>query len=101
MDNSREICISVAGARTAIYWQKQVFQWYEFVEKLKLPQRTAETIEQFLSMKKSDQDKLKDVGGFVGGELKDGRRKKGHVIIRDLITLDADIIPAGGTEDIV
>ena len=41
-------------------------------------------------MSKAQQDEIKDVGGFVGGELKDGRRKSDHVINRCILTLDAD-----------
>lgn len=41
-------------------------------------------------MKKGGQDSIKDVGGFVGGHLKDGRRKKGNVLSRSVLTLDMD-----------
>ena len=47
-------------------------------------------------MKKLQQDNIKDVGGFVGGHLKAGRRKKGNVLSRSLLTLDMDY----GTPDI-
>ena len=41
-------------------------------------------------MKKSQQDDIKDVGGFVLGRLKGGRRKKDCVISRSALTLDMD-----------
>lgn len=41
-------------------------------------------------MRKGGQDSIKDVGGFVGGHLKDGRRKKGNVLSRSMLTLDMD-----------
>ena len=41
-------------------------------------------------LKKGRQDAIKDVGGFVGGHLREGRRKNGNVLCRSLITLDMD-----------
>jgi hypothetical protein len=54
-----------------------------------------------MALKKSAQDDLKDVGGFVGGELNGPRRKAANVIGRDVITLDADNLSAGQTDDII
>lgn len=70
-------------------------------EKLKTPVRGAETLEQYLALPKSQQDELKDVGGFVGGTFEGDRRKAAGVVGRDLITLDLDNIPAGQTDDIL
>ena len=53
-----------------------------------------------MSYKKAQQDDLKDIGGFVGGTLSGTRRKANNITGRDIITLDLDNIPAGGTEDI-
>ncbi len=39
---------------------------------------------------KTQQDAIKDIGGFVGGHLKEGRRKKNHVLCRSMLTLDMD-----------
>jgi predicted P-loop ATPase len=52
-------------------------------------------------MKKAQQDDLKDVGGFMAGTLSGPRRKANAVTGRDVITLDLDNIPAGGTEDVL
>ena len=41
-------------------------------------------------MSKPRQDEIKDVGGFVGGYIKNGRRIAGNVVKRQLVTLDAD-----------
>ena len=43
---------------------------------------------------------LKDVGGFVGGALEGGVRKNRAVRGRDLVTLDFDSVPAGGSEEV-
>lgn len=47
-------------------------------------------------LSKAKQDSIKDVGGFVLGKLKGGRRKKANVLFRSGLTLDMDY----ATEDI-
>ena len=34
--------------------------------------RTTETVEEYRKLKKGAQDSIKDVGGFVGGQLREG-----------------------------
>ena len=82
--------ISVAKSRKSKIWSKKELTWSEFVESLKKPIVTDETQEEYFNMPKAQQDEIKDVGGFVGGELKEGRRKSDHVINRCILTLDAD-----------
>lgn len=101
MQNNRKLQISTAGSRKATYWPRNVLMWSEFVDRLQVPQRGTETLEQYLAFPKARQDELKDVGGFVGGTFSGNRRKSANVEGRDLITLDMDNIPAGQTEDIL
>ena len=101
MQNNRKLIISTAGSRKATRWPKSAILWSEFVEKLKIPVRSSETLQEYLNMAKSIQADLKDVGGFVGGYFAGDRRKNGCVEGRDLVTLDLDNIPAAGTEDIL
>lgn len=101
MQNNRKLQISTAGTRKAAHWPKSKILWSEFVEKLKTPVRSTETLEEYLSMPKSRQDDLKDVGGFVGGTFSGDRRKASYVEGRDLVTLDLDNIPAGQGADIL
>lgn len=101
MQNNRMLRISAAGSRKATHWPKSDILWSEFVEKLKVPVRSSETLEQYLSLPKTRQAELKDVGGFVGGTFIHDRRKSALVEGRDLITLDMDNIPAGQTDDIL
>ena len=75
--------------------------WSEFIEKIKNPIRSIETLAEYLTYSKAQQDELKDVGGFVGGLLKDNRRHEKNVLSRDLIALDLDNIPAEGTNDVM
>lgn len=94
-----KITITTANSRKSTYWVSQTLFWSEFLSKLKVPTRTAETFSQFKQMTKAEQDELKDVGGFVGGALIGHRRKAKAVQSRSLVTLDLDNIPAGGTEE--
>ncbi len=100
MNNDRQITISVGASRKAVDWKPQTMMLSELWARLKLPARGQETQAQYLSMTKSQQDDLKDVGGYVAGQLAGARRKAGSVLGRDVITLDLDSIPAGGTDDV-
>ena len=71
MQNDKKLKISIANNRKTIKWVTQEILWSDFVAKISKPTYTDETYEQYMKMKKSDQDELKDVGGFVAGELKD------------------------------
>lgn len=102
MENfNRELHISTAGSRKAALWKQETILWSDFVSRLSTPVRSEESLRTYLAMPKAKQDELKDVGGFVGGALKGGRRKAANVTGRDLITLDLDAIPEGGTEDVI
>lgn len=101
MQNNRELLISTAGSRKATKWPQSAIMWSEFAERLKTPVKGTETLEQYRALPKSQQDDLKDVGGFVGGTLRNDRRKQDCVEGRDLLTLDMDDIPAGQTDDVL
>ena len=101
MQFDRKITISAAGSRKSTVWPNQTIYWSEMVDRLKVAVRGTETLEAYFKMAKRDQDELKDVGGFVGGSLKDQRRKASNVTGRDLVTLDLDNIPDRGTQDVL
>lgn len=76
-------------------------QWTELVERIETPVRGTETHAVYMRMGKAQQDELKDVGGFVGGKLLNGRRRVSDVESRDIISLDLDAIPAGQTQAVI
>ena len=90
--HSPELKLDIAVARTRweSEWKNTTITWEQLVNKLAKTHRTHETVQQYSQMKKDEQDQIKDVGGFVGGHLKEGRRKNGHVLTRSFITLDVD-----------
>ena len=96
-----KITISAASSRYATRWPAQELAWEELLARLQTPVQGVEDMTAYLALSKRQQDELKDVGGFVGGRLKDDRRKAGNVLSRDLLTLDLDAIPANGTQRVL
>jgi len=101
MINDQKIIISTGASRQAKVWTPQTLLISELYAKLQTPARGQETLDAYMSMQKAQQDTLKDVGGFVGGEIVGGRRKAGSVRGRDVLTLDLDHIPAGQTDAVL
>jgi len=97
----RQITISAGASRRATSWQPQTLMLSELYAKLQVPARGTEMLAEYMGMPKPRQDDLKDVGGFVAGRLIGARRKANAVAGRDVLTLDLDHIPAGGTEDVL
>ena len=95
MINDRQITITVGASRNAVDWLPQTMWISELWERLRTPQRGTETVAEYLEMPKGEQDKRKDVGGFVAGTLNGVRRKASAVTGRDIIALDLDNIPNG------
>lgn len=82
--------IAYGNSRMDKKWKNSDISWEDFCSRVKTTHRTTETVEEYRKMRKGGQDSIKDVGGFVGGHLKDGRRKKGNVLSRSMLTLDMD-----------
>lgn len=101
VQNDKLLKISTATNRKSTNWKTEQLYWSDFINRIKTPTRTSESFAGFMNLNKAQQDDLKDVGGFVGGELKNNRRKAENVINRCLVTLDADNIGAGRTAEIL
>lgn len=87
-----QLDIATGASRFADVWRNRKMMWSELLAKLETPARTGETVAEFKAFKKSERDRAKDVGGFVGGRLKGGRRLQSNVVSRQLICLDADLV---------
>lgn len=87
-DNTVDIATGLSA--TTKKWKNQKAKWSSLLDKLSKPVVTNETHAQFMAASKIDQAKIKDVGGFVGGYLNKGLRRKGSVSYRQLICLDID-----------
>jgi len=71
-------------------WKNKKYTWSELVDRLSEEHKTTETFKEFIAASKEDQFKIKDVGGYVGGYLRNGRRNPSNVVNRQLLTLDID-----------
>lgn len=91
------IRLSTGNSRMEKKWNLAEMELSDLRERISTTHRTSETVEQYRKMSKAQQDSIKDVGGFVLGTLKGGRRKKDTVLTRSGLTLDMDY----GTPDIM
>ena len=82
--------IAVGNSRMDKKWKNRDISWEDLCARVSSTIRTTETVEEYRKLKKGAQDNIKDVGGFVGGQLREGRRKNGMVLCRSMLTLDMD-----------
>lgn len=95
-----KLAIATANSRKDKFWKNKEITWPEFLAKVQATIRTSESVAEYKALSKARQDEIKDVGGFVGGRLREGKRKTGYVEYRSLLTLDMDYANAGIWEQI-
>ena len=86
----RELSIALGRSSNTRVWTNKSISFQLFVDRLRKPYRTQETVEEYQKMNGTERSKVKDHGGFVGGYLKDGCRRVNSVQSRSMLTLDAD-----------
>ena len=92
--------IAVGNSRMDKKWKNRDISWEDLCARVGSTIRTTETVEEYRKLKKGAQDNIKDVGGFVGGQLREGRRKNGMVLCRSMLTLDMDYGKPGVWDEI-
>lgn len=90
MKYDNKIIIAIGRSAESKRWKNKKILFSDFVAKISKTTVTNETHKEFLLCTKAEQGKIKDVGGYVGGYLRDGRRNPKNVIERQLLTLDID-----------
>lgn len=85
-----ELDIAIGLSARSKVWSNKKLKWSELVSRLGEENKTTETFKEFVSASKEDQLKIKDVGGYVGGYLRGGKRSPANVVHRQLMTLDLD-----------
>ena len=88
--HDQKLLIAIGRSRKASQWQNKEFLWSELLDKLSTTTRTRESVAEYAVLSKNDRDTVKDVGGFVGGYLKNGKRNNASVVNRCLLCLDID-----------
>lgn len=89
-----ELAIATGRSRFETSWKNRLMRWSSLVERLRRTTRTPETVKEYQKAAKARRDEIKDIGGFVGGSLKQGRRKAENIANRTLLTLDMDEVSA-------
>lgn len=85
-----DLKIALGNSRQAKMWSNKTMSFENICDRLKIPIRTSETVEEYPKLPKGQRDEIKDKGGFVGGHLRDNRRKVANVDCRSLWTPDLD-----------
>jgi len=86
----QKINIAIGRSAKSKIWKNSSMLWSDFVERLKTPHHTNETYKEFIASNKEEQLNIKDVGGYVGGYLRGGKRNPENVVHRQVATLDID-----------
>ena len=90
MVNTINIKITEFASRKNTKGKVNEITWEGLTQKLSDPHLTDELIAEYEAMTNEQRTAVKDVGGFIGGECKDGIRSKDTVLNRYLLTIDAD-----------
>jgi len=90
--NKLDIAVALArGQKNMKTWRNKPMTWEELVARTAAVKRTAETVIEYWAMPKEERGLIKtQAGGYFGGYLTGGLRRKGQVLHRQLLTLDAD-----------
>jgi predicted P-loop ATPase len=86
----RTLPIAYGNSCYAKIWTNKTISFDDLCDRLSEPIRTTESVEEYPRLSKTERDRIKDKGGFVGGQLKENRRKRESVASRSMLTLDAD-----------
>lgn len=68
--------IAVGNSRMDKKWKNKDITWEDFIARVGSTIRTTETVSEFRKMSRAQQDSIKDVGGFVGGALRERKAQK-------------------------
>ena len=85
--------VAFGTSAKAKQWINKELTWKEFTNHFIKTKRTSETVEEYFNMSKEQRDSIKDVGGFVCGYSKDGKRTKDSITSRSMVCLDLDDNP--------
>ena len=100
---NRPLTLHVANSCKSTQWNKLVRTWDQLKDwHLKNPYRGKETLEEYMKLPKSDQDRLKDKGGYLiaAFNTENGRRVIDNILGLDALIYDVDDVPAGTLKDV-
>lgn len=85
-----KLTIATGVSAQSKVWKNKEMKWSELVQRLSEEHKTTETFKEFKNATKLEQFAIKNIGGYVGGYLRNGRRSPANVVHRQLMTLDID-----------
>lgn len=91
METNQTLDIAIGHSAKTRTWENVKMTWPALVAKLREATVTKETYKSYISASKADQLAIKDVGGFVGGYLRAGKRHPQNVMHRQVLALDIDL----------
>lgn len=92
---TRDLPIAYGNSCYAKTWSNKTIRFDALCDRLSATIRTSETAEEYPKLAKADRNRVKDKGGFVGGQLRDNRRKRENVACRSMLTEDVDHADTG------
>lgn len=90
LQNTIGLDIAIGLSSSSKSWKNTRMELEDLFSKLSEAVKTSETHAEFMRATKDEQGRIKDVGGYVGGYLNKGKRSKGSVLHRQILTLDID-----------
>lgn len=85
--------IAFGTSAKAKQWINKKLTWGEFTNLFTKTKRTRETMKEYINLTKEQRGSIKDIGGFVCGYSKDGKRTKDSITSRSMVCLDLDNNP--------
>lgn len=82
--------IALGKSKWSKQWKTVSWTWPEIIDSLRDVKRTPETTREYKDLDGEQRDKIKDIGGFVGGRIRGSRRQTENILYRSLLTLDID-----------
>lgn len=82
--------IATGKSRESTNWKTETWTWPEIVKELEAVKYTVETMREYKDMTPDEKDRIKDIGGFVGGAIQGKRRLNASIMYRSMLTLDID-----------
>lgn len=86
----RKYTLTVFKNRRVPIGSRLELTWPEIVERFRTPEITEESFDEYQAMTNEQKTDVKDVGGYVAGELASNRRSKAALQNRQIVTIDVD-----------
>lgn len=98
---NRPLTIYTAANRKAAVLQAAPIDVQGLFDRLRASQTLPVAYDAYMRLTKAKQDDLKDVGAYIAGELRGGRRRAGNVLMRCAGVLDGDNLSPGGADELI